>query len=82
MAPSHDSDGLDNGELLNVPCKPLSNSKDGKTDKDETLNEDGGKCNLVWNHAYTLISNVSRYNCGPTRLGSRRMDPTGMGNNV
>lgn len=39
---------------IHVPCKPLSDTKKGKTNKDETFDKDGGKCNLVGNHSYKM----------------------------
>jgi hypothetical protein len=36
---------------MHSPRKPLSNTKDGQTDKDKSLNKDCSKGDLVWDHA-------------------------------
>jgi len=40
----------------NGSCKPLADTENGKTNEDETFNEDSGESNLVGDHAWILIS--------------------------
>lgn len=35
---------------VNSPCKPLSDTEDSEAHKDKAFDEDGGQCNLVWDH--------------------------------
>lgn len=36
---------------IDIPCKPLPNTKHSKTNKNETLDKDGSECNLVGYHS-------------------------------